>query len=144
MVKLEDGSWSNPVFVTITGGSVGFQAGIQAVDLVLIFKSKETLQDIGEGSFTLGGDISVTAGPLGRNSTASTDYKLEAEVYSYSRSKGLFAGISLSGSAISIDDKANQAFYGNDNTSKELFSNATENTTPSVVEMKSVLKNMYQ
>jgi lipid-binding SYLF domain-containing protein len=144
MVKLEDGSWSNPVFVTITGGSVGFQAGIQAVDLVLIFKSKETLQDIGEGSFTLGGDISVTAGPLGRNSTASTDYKLEAEVYSYSRSKGLFAGISLSGSAISIDDKANQAFYGNDNTSKELFSNATENTTPSVMEMKSVLKNMYQ
>ncbi len=144
MVKLEDGSWSNPVFVTITGGSVGFQAGIQAVDLVLIFKSKETLQDIGEGSFTLGGDISVTAGPLGRNSTASTDYKLEAEVYSYSRSKGLFAGISLSGSAISIDDKANQAFYGKDNTSKELFSNATENTTPSVREMKSVLKNMYQ
>ena len=144
MVKLEDGSWSNPVFVTITGGSVGFQAGIQAVDLILIFKSKETLQDIGEGSFTLGGDISVTAGPLGRNSTASTDYKLEAEVYSYSRSKGLFAGISLSGSAISIDDKANQAFYGNDNTSKELFSNATENTTPSVMEMKSVLKNMYQ
>ena len=144
MVKLEDGSWSNPVFVTITGGSVGFQAGIQAVDLVLIFKSRETLQNIGEGSFTLGGDISVTAGPLGRSSTASTDYKLEAEVYSYSRSKGLFAGISLSGSAISVDDKANKSFYGNDNTSQELFSNATENTTPSVAEMKSVLKNMYQ
>jgi len=144
MVKLEDGSWSNPVFVTITGGSVGFQAGIQSVDLVLIFKSRETLQDIGKGSFTLGGDISVTAGPVGRSSTASTDYKLEAEVYSYSRSKGLFAGISLSGSAISVDDKANQAFYGKNNTSKELFSNATENTTSSVLEMKSVLKNMYQ
>ncbi len=62
MVKLEDGTWSNPVFVTITGGSVGLQAGVQAVDLVLIFKSRETLQDIGNGSFTLGGDISVTAG----------------------------------------------------------------------------------
>ena len=105
MVKLENGTWSNPVFVTITGGSLGLQAGVQAVDLVLIFKSKETLEKIGKGSFTLGGDISVTAGPVGRNSTASTDYKLEAEVYSYSRSKGLFAGISLSGSAIDIDGR---------------------------------------
>ena len=66
MVKLDDGTWSNPVFVTITGGSVGFQAGVQAVDLVLIFKSQETLEEIGKGSFTLGGDISVTAGPVGR------------------------------------------------------------------------------
>jgi lipid-binding SYLF domain-containing protein len=144
MVKLEDGSWSNPVFVTLTGGSVGFQAGIQSIDLVLIFKSRETLQDIGKGSFTLGGDISVTAGPVGRSSTASTDYKLEAEVYSYSRSKGLFAGISLSGSAIDIDGKANKAFYGNDDDAKNLFSNSTENTSSSVLEMKSVLKEMHQ
>ena len=112
MVKLADGNWSNPVFVTITGGSVGLQAGVQSVDLVLIFKSRETLEKIGNGSFTLGGDISATAGPVGRNSTASTDYKLEAEVYSYSRSKGLFAGISLSGAAIDIDSKGNKAFYG--------------------------------
>lgn len=142
MVKLENGSWSNPVFVTITGGSVGFQAGIQSIDLVLIFKSRETLQDIGKGSFTLGGDISVTAGPVGRSSTASTDYKLEAEVYSYSRSKGLFAGISLSGSAIAIDEKADKSFYGNDDNTKNLFSNSTENTSASVMEMKSVLKAM--
>jgi SH3 domain-containing YSC84-like protein 1 len=144
MVKLEDGTWSNPVFVTITGGSVGFQAGVQSVDLVLIFKSRETLQNIGKGSFTLGGDISVTAGPVGRNSTASTDYKLEAEVYSYSRSKGLFAGISLAGSAISIDAKANESFYGNDDDAKALFSNSTQNTSGSVVKMKSTLKEMYQ
>jgi len=144
MVKLEDGSWSNPVFVTITGGSVGFQAGIQAVDLVLIFKHKETLENIGKGSFTLGGDISVTAGPVGRNSTASTDYKLEAEVYSYSRSKGLFAGISLSGSAIDIDSKANAAFYGNEDDAKTLFSNSDEDTAASVIEMKSELENLYK
>ncbi len=144
MVKLADGTWSNPVFVTITGGSVGFQAGVQSVDLVLIFKNKETLQDIGKGSFTLGGDISVTAGPVGRNSTASTDYKLEAEVYSYSRSKGLFAGISLAGSAISIDAKANESFYGNEDDAKTLFSNSTQNNSASVEKMKSVLKNMYQ
>lgn len=143
MVKLEDGSWSNPVFVTITGGSVGFQAGIQSVDLVLIFKSRETLQDIGTGSFTLGGDISVTAGPVGRSSTASTDYKMEAEVYSYSRSKGLFAGISLSGSAISVDAKANEAFYGNDDDSKTLFAN-TESSDQNVQQLKQVLKSMTE
>lgn len=144
MVKLADGSWSNPVFVTITGGSVGFQAGVQAVDLVLIFKNRETLQKIGKGSFTLGGDASITAGPVGRNSTASTDYKLEAEVYSYSRSKGLFAGISLSGSAISVDEKANESFYGNNQDAETLFSNSTENETRPVTEMKGVLKDMYQ
>jgi len=141
MVKLEDGTWSDPVFVTITGGSVGFQAGIQSVDLVLIFKNRETLQDIGKGSFTLGGDISVTAGPVGRNSTASTDYKMEAEVYSYSRSKGLFAGISLSGSAISVDTKANEAFYGKDEDAKTIFSN-TESDSDNVQALKDVLKGM--
>ncbi len=144
MVKLEDGTWSNPVFVTITGGSVGLQAGVQSIDLILIFKNRETLKKIGKGSFTLGGDISVTAGPVGRNSTASTDYKLEAEVYSYSRSKGLFAGISLSGSAIDIDEKSNKAFYGNDMDAKSLFSNSTENTSASVTGMKSELESLYK
>src|SRR5450432_2947578 len=144
MVKLPNGKWSNPVFVTITGGSVGLQAGVQSVDLVLIFKSRETLEKIGKGSFTLGGDISATAGPVGRNSTASTDYKLQAEVYSYSRSKGLFAGISLSGAAIAVDSKANQAFYNNDKDAKTLFSNSTENTSEPVTQMKSELENLYK
>ena len=144
MVKLDNGTWSNPVFVTITGGSVGLQAGVQSIDLVLIFKSSETLKKIGNGSFTLGGDISATAGPVGRNSTASTDYKLQAEVYSYSRSKGLFAGISLSGAAIDVDSKANEAFYGKSLDAKTLFSNGTENTTASVTQMKSELESLYK
>lgn len=144
MVKLDDGSWSNPVFVTITGGSVGFQVGVQAVDLVLIFKDRETLQNIGKGSFTLGGDVSVTAGPVGRSSSASTDYKLEAEVYSYSRSKGLFAGISLGGSAIDIDAKANEAFYGNDDDARTLFSDNDENQSASIEDLQTVLKSMYE
>ena len=143
MVKLEDGSWSNPVFVTITGGSVGFQIGVQAVDLVLIFKHRKTLQDIGKGSFTLGGDISVTAGPLGRSSSASTDTKFEAEVYSYSRSKGLFAGISLGGSEIAVDAKSNQAFYGNDDDAKAIFSDAGGTDSDSVKDLKETLKGMY-
>lgn len=144
MVKLPDGSWSNPVFVTITGGSVGLQAGVQSVDLVLIFKSAETLKNIGKGSFTLGGEISATAGPVGRNSTASTDYKMEAEVYSYSRSKGLFAGISLGGAAISVDSKGNEAFYGKEMTSGELFSNGNESDSESVTAMKNALEDLYK
>ena len=143
MVKLEDGTWSDPVFVTITGGSVGLQAGLQAVDLVLIFKNRETLQDIDERSFTLGGDVSVTAGPLGRSSTASTDGKLEAEVYSYSRSKGLFAGISLGGSVIAINEDANSAFYGENESAKTIFA-STESTNDSVQQLKDELKEMYQ
>lgn len=142
MVKMEDGSWSDPVFVTITGGSLGFQAGIQSVDLVLIFKSASTLTEIGRGSFTLGGDISVTAGPLGRNSTASTDYKLEAEVYSYSRTKGLFAGISISGSAIDVDSKFNEAYYGTDETAADIFA-TNESDSPEVNQLKKTLQKMY-
>ncbi|HEY5462883.1 MAG TPA: lipid-binding SYLF domain-containing protein [Hanamia sp.] len=144
MVKMEDGTWSNPVFVTITGGSVGFQIGVQAVDLVLIFKNRETLQDIGKGSFTLGSDISVTAGPVGRSSTASTDYKLEAEVYSYSRSKGLFAGISLGGSAIAVDAKANEVYYGNDDDAKTIFSDTDTDESDAVKELKDTLRGMYE
>ena len=143
IVKMEDGSWSNPVFVTITGGSVGFQVGVQAVDLVLIFKHRETLQDIGKGSFTLGGDVSATVGPLGRSSTASTDTKFEAEVYSYSKSKGLFAGISLGGSQISVDAKSNQAFYGNDDDAKTIFSESGETNSDAVTNLKETLKGMY-
>lgn len=144
MVKMADGSWSNPVFVTITGGSVGFQAGVQSIDLVLIFKSRETLEKIGKGSFTLGGDISATAGPVGRNTTASTDYKMEAEVYSYSRSKGLFAGISLSGSAIDVDQKANKAFYGKDIDSETLFTTSNQVSSASVTKMKHELQSLYK
>ena len=142
MVKHSDGSWSNPVFITITGGSIGFQAGIQSVDLVLIFKHANTLENIGKGSFTLGGDVSVTVGPEGRNSSASTDYKMEAEVYSYSRSKGLFAGISISGSAIDVDSKFNEAFYDKDSNAEEIFS-SKKIKNASVTELQSILKKMY-
>lgn len=121
LVKNDDGSWGDPLFVTLTGGSVGFQIGVQSVDLILIFKHKNTLLEMGNGTFTLGGDISATAGPVGRNSSASTDYKMEAEVYSYSKSKGLFAGISLSGSSIAVDKKFNPSFYGKPLTPDEIL-----------------------
>ena len=139
MVKNSDGNWSDPVFVTLTGGSVGFQAGVQAVDLVLVFTKRSTLANIGKRNFNLGGDISVAAGPVGRSSTADTDAKLEAEVYSYSRSKGLFAGISLNGSVLGVDRDANTAFYGKDVTVASVFSSSKASAQSSVKELKESL-----
>ena len=130
MVKKENGEWSDPVFITITGGSIGPQIGVQAVDLVLVFKSSKTLMEIGKGSFTLGGDLSVAAGPMGRSSSAQTDYKLEAEVYSYSRSKGLFAGITLNGAALAIDNKANNDFYDNWTDANTTFKSSNVSSKP--------------
>ena len=142
MVKGPDGKWSDPVFVTLTGGSFGLQAGVQSVDLVLMFKHSETLSNIGRGSFTLGGDISVAAGPVGRSSTASTDYKFQAEVYSYSRSRGLFAGISLNGASLSVDETSNTEFYGKDSASATIFVQYKSPTT-SVKELKRTLESLY-
>ncbi|OCX53328.1 hypothetical protein BEL04_03225 [Mucilaginibacter sp. PPCGB 2223] len=142
LAKGADGKWSDPVFVTLTGGSFGLQAGVQSVDLVLVIKHSETLTNIGRGSFTLGGDISVAAGPVGRSSTASTDYKFQAEVYSYSRSRGLFAGISLNGASLSVDAKSNTEFYGKDSASATIFAQS-KNPTASVKELKATLEGLY-
>jgi lipid-binding SYLF domain-containing protein len=138
MVKLDDGKWSDPVFVTLTGGSFGFQIGVQSVDLVLVFRHKGVLTKVKNGDFTIGGDASATAGPIGRNTSASTDYKMEAEVYSYSRSRGLFAGISINGSNLGIDKKANEAFYGSDISSRDIFETATSNSEAVKVLKKSL------
>jgi len=141
VVKLPDGSWSNPVFITLTGGSFGFQIGVQSVDLVLVFKHKGVLTKVKNGDFTIGGDISAAAGPVGRSSTASTDHTLEAEVYSYSRSRGLFAGISINGSNLAIDKSANANFYGSNTTSQQIFETGKSSSAP-VVELKSALKGL--
>ena len=121
MVRLDDGRWSDPVFVTLTGGSIGAQIGVQSVDLILVFRHKGALAKVKNGDFTIGGDLSAAAGPVGRTTSANTDYKLEAEIYSYSRSRGLFAGISINGSSLAIDKEANHNFYGNLLTSPEIF-----------------------
>ena len=143
MIKNADGTWSDPAFITLTGGSIGFQIGVQSVDLILIFKSDETLKKIGDGSFTLGGDASVTAGPLGRNSSASTDAKLDAEIYSYSKSKGLFAGISISGSVIDLDKKAIKSFYSEDIGTDIIFTSSGFATT-GTDQLKRTLANLFK
>jgi lipid-binding SYLF domain-containing protein len=108
------GAWSHPVFLTIGGGSVGAQIGAQASDLVLVFRNRRGVDSflMNRGKFTLGADAGVAAGPVGRQFEAGTDAKLAAEIYSYSRSRGLFAGVSLEGAVLALDWKANVAYYG--------------------------------
>lgn len=127
MVKLANGRWSDPVFITMTGGSLGPQIGVQSIDLVLVFRHKSMLTKVKNSNFTIGGDASATAGPVGRSASANTDYKLEAEVYSYSRSKGLFAGISINGASLSIDKDSNHDYYGDSITSKDIFATSKIN-----------------
>jgi lipid-binding SYLF domain-containing protein len=120
-VKRDDGTWSNPAFVTMTGGSIGFQAGVQSADIVLVFRSERGLDSIVNGKFTLGADAGVAAGPVGRNAAAATDGQLKAEIWSWSRARGLFAGVAIDGAVLSIDDRANEAVYGRDTTPRMVF-----------------------
>lgn len=107
----KDGQFTNPIFVTMTGGSFGLQVGIQSTDIVLVFTTPHSVEGITNGKLTLGADVSVAAGPVGRSASAATDQTFKSEVYSYSRNRGVFAGIAIDGSAITIDDDENEAFY---------------------------------
>src|SRR5216110_1907192 len=102
LVRTPDGGWSNPVFLTLTGGSIGWQVGAQSTDLVLVFKTGRSVERIlnNHGKLTLGADIGIAAGPVGREAAAATDAQLKAEIYSYSRSRGLFAGVSFEGAGL--------------------------------------------
>jgi lipid-binding SYLF domain-containing protein len=111
VVRQKDGSWSNPVFINLTGGSFGFQAGVQSADVLLVFATPSSVEGIVGGKITLGADAAVAAGPVGRQTSAATDIGLNAQVYSYSRARGLFAGVALDGSALTIDRTSNEEFY---------------------------------
>lgn len=116
-------AWSNPVFVSLTGGSWGFQAGAQSSDIILVFTTKMGIEGIAGGKLTLGADASVATGPVGRQGSAATDMSFNAEIYSYARTRGLFGGIALDGSVISIDRSANASFYRKSGvTASEIFS----------------------
>jgi len=111
VVRDKSGHFSNPVFIALTGGSFGWQAGVQSTDIVLVFTTRTGVEGITGGKVTLGADASVAAGPVGRQASVATDSNFTAEVYSYSRNRGLFAGIALDGSVLSIDRSANSLFY---------------------------------
>jgi lipid-binding SYLF domain-containing protein len=114
LVRDQAGAWSNPIFVTVGGGSFGFQAGVQAIDLILVFRNRRALDSFlqGRGKITLGVDAAVSAGPLGRHASAGTDVRLSSEILTYSRSRGLFAGVSAEGAVLKLDWKSLAAYYG--------------------------------
>jgi len=113
MLKHEDGTWSNPIFLMMTGGSVGWQIGAQASDVVLLFRSRRSVEDfLQQRKITLGVDAAIAAGPIGRQAEASTDLKFKAEILSYSRSRGLFAGAAIQGAGIRPNEKLNSRYYG--------------------------------
>lgn len=114
--------WSAPAFIRMAGGSFGFQAGGQGTDLVLIAVNDKGMQDLLKDKFKIGGDAAAAAGPVGRNAEASTDIKLGAELLTYSRSKGLLAGIDLKGTSVSQNQDATDTFYGAPHTTNQLLS----------------------
>jgi len=143
-VKTRDGTWSNPSYVSLTGGSVGFQAGVSSTDVVLVFRTQRGVDSIVHGKFTLGADASAAAGPVGRSAQAATDAQLKAEIYSYSRARGLFAGAALDGTAITIDNDANQAVYGEGVTPRRIFEGGVNSVPNPVVDFRDRLEEYTQ
>jgi lipid-binding SYLF domain-containing protein len=121
--------WSAPMFLALEGGSVGYQIGGSSTDIVMLFMNTHALHSLLSDKFKLGADASVAAGPVGRNASAATDAKLNAEILSYSRAKGVFAGVSLSGAVVQADKSGDQAMYGNAVDRQQIMQGTVE--TPS-------------
>jgi lipid-binding SYLF domain-containing protein len=132
VVRQDDNSWSNPAFITMTGGSIGWQVGAQSTDVILVFRTRKGVESIADGKFTLGADASVAAGPVGRHTSVATDIRFQAEVVSYSRSRGLFAGVAFEGAGLTMDRKANTAFYGSSSMTPEQIFVSSPNIAPDI------------
>jgi lipid-binding SYLF domain-containing protein len=132
VVRQDDNSWSNPAFITMTGGSIGWQIGAQSTDVILVFRTRKGVEGIANGKFTLGADASVAAGPVGRHTSVATDIRFQAEVVSYSRSRGLFAGVAFEGAGVTMDRKANTAFYGSSSMTPEQIFVSSPNIAPDI------------
>jgi lipid-binding SYLF domain-containing protein len=139
-VRSADGTWSHPSYVRLTGGSIGFQAGVQSTDVVLVFRTERGVDSIVHGKFTLGADAAVAAGPVGRSAEASTDGQLKAEIYSYSRSRGLFAGVALDGAVLGIDHDSNEAVYGPNTTPRAAFEGRVSHVSDAIVDFRDRLE----
>ena len=113
--------WSAPAFFAITGGSWGLQIGMEGIDLVMIIQNEKGMQRLIGSGFQLGADASAAAGPVGRHASADTDWKLDAEVLTYSRAKGAFAGLTLNGASIRRDDDSTVAIYGPNVTTRSIL-----------------------
>ena len=132
LVRTKGGGWSDPSFIDIKGGSIGWQVGVESADVILVFRTPRSIADITEGKFTLGAGAGVAAGPLGRSAEASTDSELKAEILAYSRSRGLYAGLTLQGSSIQEDRKANRDFYGTESVSPQAIFEGKVSAVPDI------------
>ncbi len=139
-IRGQDGAWTRPAFITLTGGSFGFQAGVQSADVILVFHSTQGVDSIVKGKFTLGGDASVAAGPVGRSAQASTDEQFKAEIYSYSRARGLFAGVALDGTRLAIDNHSDEEVYGPGTTPRAIFEGRAGNGSDAMVAFRDRLE----
>src|SRR4029453_16237301 len=128
-----DGGWGTPLFIEIGGGSFGLQLGVEATDVIMVFTNREGIQPLLKGKLKIGADASATAGPVGRKAEAGTDILLKSAIYSYSRSKGLFAGIALDGAIIQMDDDANKNVYGKKTIAADISRNKLRGTGAEIV-----------
>ena len=128
-----DGGWGTPLFISIGGGSFGLQLGVQSTDLIMVFTNSEGIKPLLKGNLKLGADASATAGPVGRNAAAGTDILLKSAIYSYSRSKGLFAGVALDGSVIQLDNDANKSVYGKQSVAADISKKSVSGAALEVV-----------
>lgn len=121
-----DHGWSAPAFFTLEGGSFGLQIGVEGIDLVMVVQNDQGMEHLINSKFKIGADASAAAGPVGRHASADTDWKLNAEILTYSRAKGAFAGLTLNGAAVKDDEDSTRAFYGPDVTQRALLTGKVE------------------
>ena len=121
MCRKADRRWSAPSFLTVEGGSVGLQIGFQQIDLVMLIMNREGMQKLVGDKFTVGADASAAAGPVGRQASAETNIRLDAQILTYSRAKGLFAGVTLNGAVVKQDKDDNRDFYGREINAREIL-----------------------
>lgn len=140
--RRKNGTWTPPTFMTLTGGSFGLQIGGQAVDLVLVINDRRGVDTFVKNQFKLGADASVAAGPVGREAQAATDLQLRAQILSYSRSRGLFAGVTVNGSTVRADRDANGRFYGTRFTAAQIILDGKGDDRPPVPQWLAAL-NRY-
>ncbi|HZM87035.1 MAG TPA: lipid-binding SYLF domain-containing protein [Blastocatellia bacterium] len=139
MCRKSDRSWTAPSFITIEGGSIGFQIGFTQIDVVMVMMNRKGVDKLIDDKFTLGADASAAAGPVGRQTSAQTNIRLDAEILTYSRAKGLFAGISLEGATLRQDKDDNSDFYGRDVDARKILLQGTVAMPPEARPLASAL-----
>jgi lipid-binding SYLF domain-containing protein len=125
MCRKSDRNWTAPSFITIEGGSIGLQIGFTQIDVVMLMMNRKGVEKLIEDKFTVGADASAAAGPVGRQTAAQTNIRLDAEILTYSRAKGLFAGVSLDGATLRQDKDDNRDFYGKDVDARKILIDGT-------------------